>query len=86
MDYPSPGNIIDILRNTLRRLEQSEDFSQNDRAVMELKRHIVQSIAELEVVKSAHSEAETENETAVAVPSRPTRPGNVVSSKAANCC
>jgi hypothetical protein len=52
MDYPSPGTIIDILRNTLQRLEQEDDFHQDDPAVVELKRHIVQSIAELGVMKN----------------------------------
>jgi len=53
MEHPSPPSIIDILRNTLRRLEKLEGFRQEDAAVIELKRHIVQSIAELEVSKSA---------------------------------
>ncbi len=86
MDYPSPGNIIDILRNTLRRLEQAEDFRQEDHAVIELKRHIIQSIAELEVMKSAHCDAEAENEDAMAAPSRRSRTGNEVPSKTASRC
>jgi hypothetical protein len=49
------SSIEEILRNTLRRLEESPDFRQDDPAVAELKKHIVRSIAELEVTRSTHS-------------------------------
>jgi hypothetical protein len=61
MEYPPPGSVIDILRNTLRRLGQSAEFQQDDPAVSELKRHIVQSIAELEIIKSAEADQEPED-------------------------
>jgi hypothetical protein len=48
-------SIEEILRNTLRRLEESPDFRREDPAVIELKKHIVRSIAELEVARSVHS-------------------------------
>jgi hypothetical protein len=50
-------SIEEILRNTLRRLEESPDFRQDDPAVIELKKHIVRSIAELEVARSAHADS-----------------------------
>jgi hypothetical protein len=55
MERRSTGGIVDILRNTLQRLEETKDFRQDDSAVMELKRHIVRSIAELEVMKGSQS-------------------------------
>jgi hypothetical protein len=61
MQHSSPLSIVDILRNTLRRLEQSHDFRQDDSAVIELKRHIVQSIAELEVMHSADWDLQPED-------------------------
>jgi len=54
------GNIVDILRNTLHRLEETATFEQGDPAVIQLKRHIVQSIAELEVMKEAQPRSEPE--------------------------
>lgn len=45
----------EILRSTLQKLEETSDFRQDDNAVIELKRHIVRAIAELEIAKSAHS-------------------------------
>lgn len=82
MEYPPPGSVIDILRNTLRRLGQSAEFQQDDPAVSELKRHIVQSIAELEIIKSA--EADREQEDAAEV--RRSRQGSGSPSKAACSC
>jgi hypothetical protein len=46
----SPASIIDILRKTLRRLEESQEISQEDPAFMYLRSQIVRSIAELEVL------------------------------------
>lgn len=45
----------EILRSTLQKLEETPDFRQDDNAVIELKKHIVRAIAELEIAKSAHS-------------------------------
>lgn len=47
------GSLIDILRNTLLRLEETATIQQDDPAVIQLKRHIIQSIAELEVLKDS---------------------------------
>ena len=61
MERPPPVSIIDILRNTLHRLEQSEDFRQEDPAVIELKRHIIQSIAEFEIMRTPQEDSEPAN-------------------------
>ncbi|HUB52900.1 MAG TPA: hypothetical protein VL986_12160 [Terracidiphilus sp.] len=60
MEYPPSVGILDILRSTLFRLQQTEEFKQDDPAVNELKRHIVRSISELEVLKSSSSRTEPE--------------------------
>lgn len=49
-------SLTDLLQSTLERLEQTSEFRQDDPAVIELKRHIVRSIAELEIAKSAHTD------------------------------
>jgi hypothetical protein len=65
------GSVIQILRNTLRRLDQGSDFRRDDPAVIQLKRHLVQSIAELEMMKDAPSEPllapESESEAPITV-------------------
>lgn len=48
-------SLTEILRSTLQKLEESPDFRQDDPAVIELKKHIVRTIAELEIAKAAHS-------------------------------
>jgi hypothetical protein len=53
MDHPPSVGILDILRSTLLRLQHTEEFQQDDLAVVELKRHIVRSISELEVLKAS---------------------------------
>jgi hypothetical protein len=60
MERLATGGIVEILRNTLYHLEETKDFQQDDPAVIELKRHIVRSIAELEVIKSAHAMADAD--------------------------
>ena len=52
-------NIIEILRSTLRRLEQDADFRQDDPAVVQLKRHILQSLAEFELQKASQPRLES---------------------------
>lgn len=52
MDHPYSRNIIEILRSTLLRLEQEADFRQDDPAVLHLKGHILQSLAEFESQKT----------------------------------
>jgi len=84
MEHPSPGSVIDVLRNTLRRLGQTADFQQDDAAVMELKRHIIQSIAELEIIKSAAPDREPAK--TAAEPSLQSGSSNDVSRKAVNSC
>src|ERR1700688_4656868 len=46
---PFTRSVADILRGTLLKLEQMPEFRQDNPAVIELKRHIVRSIAELEI-------------------------------------
>jgi hypothetical protein len=62
MDHPHSVSILDILRNTLFRLEETPEFHRDDPAVIELKRHIVRSISELEVLKGSQSRTESEPE------------------------
>jgi hypothetical protein len=52
------GGIIELLRQTFRRLEATADFRQDDPAVIYLKRHIIQAVAELEVSKGSAFGAE----------------------------
>jgi hypothetical protein len=68
MDHPYSRNIIEILRSTLRRLEQDTEFPQDDPAVAQLKRHILQSLAELESQKAPQTGLESQ-------PSQESRPG-----------
>jgi hypothetical protein len=53
MNRPYSRSIIEILRSTLSRLEDDSDFRQDDSAVVQLKRHILQSLAEFESQKAA---------------------------------
>ncbi|MGD0156905.1 MAG: hypothetical protein ABSB50_12475 [Terracidiphilus sp.] len=59
MDHLYSRNIIEILRSTLRRLEQDADFRQDDPAVVQLKRHILQSLAEFELQKASQPRLES---------------------------
>ncbi len=59
---PFTRSLADILRSTLHKLEQTPDFRQEDPAVIELKRHIVRAIAELEISKSVQADAEYRKE------------------------
>lgn len=61
MDHLYSHNIIEILRSTLRRLEEDSDFSQDDPAVIQLKRHILQSLAEFESQKAPQPILQTEH-------------------------
>ena len=49
-------SLVDILRSTLQRLEETADLEQDDLAVIELKKHIVRAIAELEIARSKYSD------------------------------
>jgi hypothetical protein len=53
-------NIHEILRNTLRHLEEDAEFCQDDPAVVHLKSHLLRSLAELELKKSAGPTLESE--------------------------
>ena len=53
MDHSYSRTVIEILRSTLSRLETDSDFRQDDPAVVQLKRHILQSLAEFESQKTA---------------------------------
>jgi hypothetical protein len=55
---PFTRSVVDILRSTLLKLEQMPDFRQDDPAVIELKRHIVRSIAELEIARSVDADSD----------------------------
>jgi hypothetical protein len=57
MEHTSTRNIVNILRNTLRRLQDGSDFRRDDPAVIHLKRHLVRAIAELEFCRESQSEA-----------------------------
>jgi len=59
VDRPSP-NLVQILRSTLRRLEQSTEFSSDDLALRELKHSVLRLIADLQLRKE--SKQETGNE------------------------
>jgi hypothetical protein len=55
MDHPYSRSVIEILRSTLSRLETDSDFRQDDPAVVQLKRHILQSLAEFESQKAVET-------------------------------
>jgi hypothetical protein len=44
-------SLIEILRATVRRIEQTADLAQDDPAVLELKRSLARIIAELEIAQ-----------------------------------
>jgi len=54
-------NIFEILRGTLRRLEEDAEFRQDEPAVVQLKKHILQSLAELESIKDSQYCSEIES-------------------------
>jgi hypothetical protein len=60
MNHPYSYSIIEILRSTLSRLEKDSDFRQDDPAVVQLKRHVIQSLAEFESQKNTHPILEPE--------------------------
>jgi hypothetical protein len=61
MDHFYSRSVIEILRSTLSRIEKDSDFRQNDPAVVQLKRHILQSLAEFKSQKNTHSVLEPES-------------------------
>lgn len=61
MDHPYSRNIIEILRRTLRHLQQDPEFRQDDPAVVQLRRHILQSLAEFESQKDSHPGLESQH-------------------------
>lgn len=52
MDHAPSGNIIDILHSTLRQLEEMSDFCRDHPAVLELRRDVLGTIAELEITRA----------------------------------
>ena len=60
MNRPYSRSIIEILRSTLSRLEDDSDFRQDDSSVVQLKRHILQSLAEFESQKNSRPALEPE--------------------------
>jgi hypothetical protein len=55
VDRPSP-NLVQILRSTLQRLEQSREFTADDLALREFKRSVLRLIADLQLRKESKSE------------------------------
>jgi hypothetical protein len=53
MDYISTPRIIDILAWTLCKVEEDAKLKQDDPAVLELKKQVLLTIAELEVTSSS---------------------------------
>lgn len=53
----SPRDVIDILRSTLKKLEQSQELASDDAALAELRNTIMRSIAELEIARARKAEA-----------------------------
>ena len=56
--------LIDLLRSTLERVEQSEDSADKQAAVSKLRRSVVLTIAERELRESADAEAVTSEDSA----------------------
>ena len=54
---PASPSLIEVLRSTLKRLEQHEDLASDDPALAELKGSILRTITELEVTKTPVSSA-----------------------------
>lgn len=47
--FPNSPSLVDLLRSTLRRLEEADNLDPNDPTLIELKNTILRSIAELEL-------------------------------------
>ena len=52
VDRPSP-NLVQILRSTLQRLEQSREYAPDDLALREFKRSVLRLIADLQLRKES---------------------------------
>lgn len=52
MVTPGSPSLVEVLRSTLKRLEQNEDLASDDPALAELKGTIVRAITEMEVGKT----------------------------------
>ena len=50
-------SLVELLQETLERLESTEALKANDPNLLELKKHIARTIAELQVAKSDNSHA-----------------------------
>jgi hypothetical protein len=57
MCQPSVPDLIDLLQATLKRLEQNQNLSSDDPALLELKQSIVRALAELELIRKEKTEA-----------------------------
>ncbi|HTW61544.1 MAG TPA: hypothetical protein VMD55_07010 [Terracidiphilus sp.] len=55
---PSSSSLVEVLRSTLKQLEQNEDLASDDPALAELKGSILRTIAELEIGKTPKSPAQ----------------------------
>lgn len=49
---PIRRELVEILRSTLRHLEETEDLQPDDPALLEIKSSILRAIAELEIMRS----------------------------------
>jgi hypothetical protein len=56
--FPGSPSLVEVLRSTLKRLEQNEDLAADDPALAELKGSILRTITELEVGKTPKSSAQ----------------------------
>lgn len=57
MCQPSVPDLIDLLEATLKHLEENQNLSSDDPALLELKQSIVRALAELELVRPRKTEA-----------------------------
>jgi len=57
MSIPIRADLVHILRETLKHLEQTDDLSPNDPTLIELKRHIVRVLAELKIARNGRASA-----------------------------
>ena len=53
--FPGSSSLVEVLRSTLKQLEQNEDLASDDPALAELRASILRTIAEIEVGKTPKS-------------------------------
>jgi hypothetical protein len=55
---PFVRDVIELLQETLERLETTQQLKPDDPILLQLKQHVVRTIAELEIQQSGKSKAE----------------------------